>query len=99
MDLKDIRKILEMMKENDLSEFEMEDEGFRIAAKRGPGDLVSSGVPQILQTVTPAAAPLPAPAAPAAQAPSVEDGWVDIVSPMVGTFYRASSPDAPPYAA
>lgn len=94
MDLAEIQKVLELMKENDLSEFELEDAGFRLAAKRGPG-----GVPHVLIPSAPVPVQAPAaasaPAAPAA-APA-ESHLADIVSPMVGTFYRASSPDAQPY--
>lgn len=95
MDLKEIRKILEMMKENGLSEFEIEDDGFRLAAKRGGGE----AAPMISYAPMPVAAPQPA-AAPAAVAPvepAADSGLEDIASPMVGTFYRASSPESEPY--
>jgi len=97
MELKEIKKIIQLMSENDLSEFEMEDQGSRILIKRGSG-----GEPQLLVSpagpapmVAPAAAPPPAPEAPTA-APDEDAGLADIKSPMVGTFYRASSPDAEP---
>jgi acetyl-CoA carboxylase biotin carboxyl carrier protein len=95
MDLAEIQKVLEMMKENDLSEFELEDEGFRLAAKRGPG-----GVPQIL-VQAPAATPHASHVATstgAAAVPPADSHLKDITSPMVGTFYRAPSPDTPPFA-
>lgn len=88
MDLDEIRGILDMMKENDLSEFEIEDEGFRLSAKRGAGDRPPPPPPL-------PAAPNPAQgAAPDGETAGEETGWVDIVSPMVGTIYRAASPEA-----
>lgn len=97
MDLKEIGKILEMMKANGLSEFEIEDDGFRLAAKRGPGD---AGVPVYVTAPVAAASPVPAAPAPAAAAPAAptpaEIGLADIASPMVGTFYRAASPESEP---
>ena len=94
MELEQIRAIIEMMKENDLSEFSMESNGLKIRIKRGP-----EGVPQTLvaaapapMTVSPVAVETPAPVAAIAAS-----DLKHISSPMVGTFYRAASPDAPPY--
>lgn len=106
MEMKDIRKIIELMKKNELSEFEMEDQGFRISIKRG-GDkdapvVVSSGAAAPMMMSAPPAA-VPAPAAGAADASGAaapkdeDDGLIEIKSPIVGTFYRASSPDADPF--
>ena len=98
MEIKDIKRIVEMMKSNDLTEFTMKDEDFELAMKRG-----SSEAPQIVYASTPAAAPVAAPvaapaapaAAPAAPAAdSEDDGLIEIPSPIVGTFYRKPSPDA-----
>ena len=96
MDIREIKKILEMMKENDLSEFEMEDQGFRLALKRRSGE-----IPLVVAAPVsaPAAVPAVAPAA-AAAAPAPKDEDADLIpikSPIVGTFYRAASPDAEPY--
>ncbi len=94
MDIKDIKRIIELMKENELSEFELAEEGFRISLRRkGIGS-----EPQVV--VTPvhaapvAAAPVAAaPAAAPAPAPAPSN-LIEIKSPMVGTFYRSSSPEA-----
>jgi acetyl-CoA carboxylase biotin carboxyl carrier protein len=98
MELEQIRAIIAMMKDNDLSEFSMEQDGLKIRIKRGPEGFqqtVSLPPPvhaQPAAATEPALAPAvaPAPAAPTA-------GIKHIVSPMVGTFYRAASPDSPPY--
>jgi len=94
MELEQIKAIIEMMKENDLSEFSMESNGLKIRIKRGP-----EGVQQAVTAPPPAlvVAPTPPPGpAPAVQAAPTTDTRF-ITSPMVGTFYRAPSPDSPPY--
>ena len=98
MELKEIKKIVEMMTENDLAEFLLEEEAFTLQLKRG-----TAGITQIVSAphhqmmAAPAAAPVqtaaPA-AAPAAPVADVNAGLVEIKSPMVGTFYRSPSPDA-----
>ncbi|HEY6111942.1 MAG TPA: acetyl-CoA carboxylase biotin carboxyl carrier protein [Chthoniobacterales bacterium] len=91
MDLKDIKAIIDLMKKNDLSVFEMEKDGFRLKLQKGLGDQPVVSAPA---TTAP---PLAAAASQTAAAPeAAADGGPlrDIVSPMVGTFYRATSPDA-----
>jgi acetyl-CoA carboxylase biotin carboxyl carrier protein len=95
LELKDIKAIIDLMKKNDLSVFEMEKDGFRLKLQKGAGE----------QTVFSSPAPVaPAPAAngPATSAPptpeaAASDALKDIVSPMVGTFYRAGSPETPAF--
>ena len=93
------------MKRSDLSEFEVEEEGFKIKIKRGLGDqpIVNStqySAPPFQQIAAQAdtaiKAATPAPVAPA----TINDdaGFTYIKSPMVGTFYRSASPDSPPFA-
>jgi acetyl-CoA carboxylase biotin carboxyl carrier protein len=95
MELKEIKKIVEMMTENDLAEFLLEEEAFTLQLKRG-----TAGITQIVSApqqmmAAPVAAPVPD-GIPAA-APAVADadaGLIPIKSPMVGTFYRSPSPDS-----
>ena len=94
MDLKDIKVIVDLMKKNAVSEFEMEEGDFKIKLKRdsskprkGETVVVQEAAPVILP---PAAAAPAAPAAPAPEGPEVK-------SPMIGTFYRKPSPDAEVY--
>ena len=101
MEIKDIKRIVELMKSNDLTEFSMKDEDFELAMKRG------SDEPQVVYAA-PAAAPValapagalaPAPAAPVAAEPEDDnDGLIEIPSPIVGTFYRRPAPDADNFA-
>jgi acetyl-CoA carboxylase biotin carboxyl carrier protein len=90
LDLKDIRALIDLMKKNDLSVFKMENEGFKITLKKG-GDYQP-----VVSVSAPVAAPVSVPTAPA---PVVESKPVgkEIVSPMVGTFYRSPAPDAPAF--
>ena len=102
MDIREIKKIVEMMKENDLTEFEMEDQGFRLGVKRRSGAepvvVHAAPVAMAAPVAAPVAAAPGAPAAPAAAPAAEEDADLQpIKSPIVGTFYRSASPDADPF--
>jgi acetyl-CoA carboxylase biotin carboxyl carrier protein len=95
LELKDIKAVIDLMKKNDLSVFEMEKDGFKLKLQKGAGDQTVFAAPPVAST---------APAAPAAPSttpapPQAEQGGAlkDILSPMVGTFYRAGSPESPPF--
>jgi acetyl-CoA carboxylase biotin carboxyl carrier protein len=104
VDLKDIKAIIDLMKKNSVSEFELEKQDFKIRLKRGPsnggGTSVSYEDAPVLTYVPPTVAvptpgmPVPAAAGATAAAASSE---LDIKSPMIGTFYRAPSPESAPY--
>ncbi len=98
MELKDIKKVVQLMKENDLTEFAMEAENFKLELKRGSGDVIQvAAAPQMVAAPV-AAAPAPVAVPAAAPAPAVAAGdtagLLEITSPMVGTFYRSPSPEA-----
>jgi acetyl-CoA carboxylase biotin carboxyl carrier protein len=105
LDLKQIKQIIDLMKRSELTEFAVEEEGFKLKICRSAtGVPVISGGQGSLHPFVPveaAAAPAPSPAAatsaPAAAA-KADDGAIYIKSPMVGTFYRAASPDSKPFA-
>ena len=99
MDLKDIKAIIDLMKKNSISEFELEKQEFKIKLKRGGNGTISTVQYDEPQMVAYAPAPLAAPA-PGASAPvalPAPTGEVEIKSPMIGTFYRAPSPEAGHY--
>ncbi len=107
MDLNDIRQILEMMREHDLAEFELERDGVALRLRKGaPPQQWSAAAPPMaaVQYAPPPSAPGAAAGA-AAAAPggpvlvaATEDVDLAIVkSPIVGTFYRASEPGAPAF--
>ena len=100
MELEQIKAIIAMMKDNDLSEFSMEQDGLKIRIKRGPEGFQQTVTlpPTAPPQPVPAPVPTQAPAAPPAAAPAAPATDIKhIASPMVGTFYRSPSPDAPPY--
>jgi acetyl-CoA carboxylase biotin carboxyl carrier protein len=99
-DVRKIRRLVELMKEYDLSEIDLQQGDTRIQLRRG-GKVVALA-PEARPAPAAAAAPPPAaeaprPAAPPAAKPD-DEHIVMIRSPMVGTFYAASDPDSPPYA-
>ena len=99
MDLKDIKAIIDLMRKNSVTEFELEKQDFKIRLKRGTnggGAIVSSDDPPALTYGQPPTVPgaAPVPAAPP-QAPASNE--VEIKSPMIGTFYRAPSPESAAY--
>jgi acetyl-CoA carboxylase biotin carboxyl carrier protein len=98
VDLKDIKAIIDLMTKNDLSVFEMEKDGFRLKLQKGLGDqpVVVSAAPPTAAIPGVANGPAAGASAPAA-AGSPSGNLKDITSPMVGTFYRAGSPDAAPF--
>jgi acetyl-CoA carboxylase biotin carboxyl carrier protein len=103
VDLKDIKAIIDLMKKNSISEFELEREDFKIRLKRG-----INGGPQVVpgdDTAALSAANASIAASAAATAATVSGApvqaaagnEVDIKSPMIGTFYRSPSPESAPY--
>lgn len=99
MDLKDIKAIIDLMKKNSITEFELERQDSKIRLKRG----LNGGTPAVQYDEPAIASPVPvlpvvgiAPASAVAPQPAAT-GEIDIKSPMIGTFYRAPSPEAGNY--
>ena len=98
MELKDIKAIIDLMRKNDLSVFEMEKEGFRLKLQKGAGEQTVFTTPMMPQMLAAPVAPAPAAnAGGSAPAPAATAATREITSPMVGTFYRAASPESPPF--
>ncbi len=94
MKIEDIKTIAEIVAANDLAELKLEIEGCTLEIKRG-GAVVAAVAPVSVAAPVPVAAPAPA-AAPAATAAD-NAKRVTIDSPLVGTLYRAPSPEAAPF--
>ena len=99
MDLTEIKKIVKLMDDHGLSQFQYEKEDFNLKLKKGVdldeiqsllGSVSSGPAP-----VAPIAAPAPVAAAPAAESAAPEPAGEEVSSPMVGTFYRKASPESP----
>jgi acetyl-CoA carboxylase biotin carboxyl carrier protein len=109
LDLKQIKQVIDLMKRSDLTEFEFEEEGYKIKIKRGSGGqpIITTGslsahpFPQNSSPIDQAPAPTSAgPTASVAQITSAgadEAGFTYVKSPMVGTFYRSPSPENPSF--
>jgi len=91
-----VKKLAEMLDENDLSEIEVEDNGRRIVVKRKLA-VAAAPIVHAPPSAAPAAAPAPPPAAPSEQNPASHPGAVK--SPMVGTVYLSGEPGSPPLVA
>ncbi len=91
------------MQRSDLTEFAVEEEGFKIKIARASNSAAGPAVTYAPAPVAAAPAPAPAPAAPAAaSSPAAavgdEAGIIYVKSPMVGTFYKAASPESKAFA-
>jgi acetyl-CoA carboxylase biotin carboxyl carrier protein len=94
MDHRELKKLVQLMNDNELVELEIERNGERVHLRKSAPEVVRALPPDLSGYALPA--PAAAPAAdegPAAPPPGVKE----IRSPMVGTFYRRPSPDAGPY--
>jgi len=99
MKLEEIKSIVKLMAENDLTEFKIEMEGMHLCIRRGgsgSGSVPAAVIPAVSAApqVIPQAAPAPAAPAPAPAAPAAPDKNKLIESPIVGTFYRSATPGA-----
>jgi acetyl-CoA carboxylase biotin carboxyl carrier protein len=95
-DVQKIMELIQIMKENDLVKIDIQHGDDRISLQRAEPPQPVAAAGHILTALPGAFAPGASPAAPAGQKPA-EEGTVEIKSPMVGTFYEASSPDSDPY--
>jgi len=100
MNLKELKELIEMLKDTDISELEIERSGVKVRLRKG-GDVTFH--PVLPRMEYPPAA-IVAPAVPEPQLPPTEPqpepakpNQIKVTSPIVGTFYRASSPEKPPY--
>ena len=88
-DMERLLQYVDFMKDNDLTEIDLEQDGQKVRLSRGG----------VIQPVAAAPAPAAAPAAPADNTPADDEGdhIVTIDSPMVGTFYASANPDSPAF--
>ena len=103
IDIRKLKELVRLMVENELSELNLQDQQETVQVKRG-----AAGVPMVAVGGAPVHVPASARStsadddgdaavAPAAAAADSEAGLIAVVSPMVGTFYAAARPDAPPF--
>ena len=99
MNIKDIKAIVDLMKKNAVSEFEMEEGDLKIKLRREPSERSKGEVGVVQETPVIVHAPAAAPTASVPETPVPEPVNVDleVKSPMIGTFYRRPSPDSDPF--
>lgn len=105
MNPKEIKNMIDFIAKTGLAEVNIETEAFKIEVKREAEQKVVSSAPAAPLAPTPSpAAPAPAPA-PAPEAPKAEvkaddsaSNYIEVKSPMIGTFYRAPKPEDAPFA-
>ena len=96
MNLKELKEILQILEDQEITEFELEQEGTKLRVRRG-GRAPSAG-PTPSPSASGVATPLPeAPLAGADSPPPAEGGLTLVKSPIVGTFYRAPDPNSAPF--
>jgi acetyl-CoA carboxylase biotin carboxyl carrier protein len=107
MNLKELKELIEFLIEKEIAEFELERGDVKVRIKRagehmvvhGQGDprffaVPSAAPPPVIPGTVPVAAPAAAPAPPP---PAAEESFHMVKSPIVGTYYEAPSPGAPPF--
>lgn len=100
MDIRKVKKLIELLEESHCTELEIREGEESVRISRA-GTIAQPAAPMMVPVAAPTVAPMAAPAAPAAVAPVAEEKpkvkGHEVKSPMVGTVYRASSPDAKPF--
>jgi acetyl-CoA carboxylase biotin carboxyl carrier protein len=98
MDIKDLKLLIKLVTETDITEFEMDNSDEKIIIKRGhKPEYITVAAPATQQYAAPGYQPAPAAASAAVPAAPAADAGDTVNSPIVGTFYAAPGPEAAPY--
>lgn len=103
MDLNELKELLQILEEKEITEFELEESGKKLRIRKAAAshDHASAptgpATPPALRPAAAGAEGAPARPQPAEQAPAEEQGLVVVKSPIVGTFYRAADPNSPSF--
>ncbi len=102
MNLKEIKELIEMLKNTDISEIEIERSGVKVRLRKGGDMTFHPSMPRMeyppAAIIAPAVSEAPAVSTPQEkQAEQPKSNQIKVTAPIVGTFYRSSSPDKPPY--
>lgn len=108
LDFNQLRELLTAIAQTDIAELTLKSADFELTVRKGipapPAPATGFAVAPTEATLIPPAPSPPSPtirdtppAPPPAATPAGERGWVEVKSPMVGTFYRSPAPDEPPY--
>ncbi|MEM9541290.1 MAG: acetyl-CoA carboxylase biotin carboxyl carrier protein [Cyanobacteria bacterium P01_E01_bin.42] len=106
IDFQQVRELLAAIAQTDIVELSLKSEDFELTVKKGASSLgaiaasESAGTVVLQSSPPPVKLPSPSPVVvESAPPPTADPGWVEITSPMVGTFYRAPAPDEAPFVA
>jgi acetyl-CoA carboxylase biotin carboxyl carrier protein len=109
LNLKELKEILQLLDEKEITEFELEEQGMKLRIRKAAAGPSAPQAPAVLASAVPAAiaaAPVPtgpvtAPAPTVAAAPPAPEAPAEdlliVKSPIVGTFYRTPDPNSPPF--
>ena len=96
MDIRKVKKLIELLEESGIAEIEITEGEESVRISRYPNEVPTA--PVVGHAPPLAAAQVAAPAAVAAAVPAAETAGHKVLAPMVGTFYRSSTPEAEPFA-
>jgi acetyl-CoA carboxylase biotin carboxyl carrier protein len=103
IDLKELGELLAAIAANNITELTLKNADFELTVSQGTQLMAGSSASTSITDLNSQLIPLPNPEPQAAvdrnPAPSTDKKWVEIKSPMVGTFYRSPAPDEPAFAA
>lgn len=99
MNQKELKELIEFLKEQDIAEFELERGDVKVRIKRGTPVAIASAALPLSAPIISASTASPAAASPAApsQSKPADEGLHQVKSPIVGTFYESPSPGSPPF--
>ena len=106
MNLKDLKELLQILEEREITEFELEEQGLKLRVRKAggaaplaaPAPSVTTPPPRVpVVAAAPAASPSAAAAASLAAPPESDNGLAIVKSPIVGTFYRSPDPNSPAF--
>ena len=105
MNLKEIKELIELLKDTDISELEIERSGVKVRLRKGGDVTFHPTMPRmeyppaaiVAPAIAEVSAPAPAPAPAEKAVEPVKANQIKVTAPIVGTFYRSSSPDKPAY--
>ncbi len=93
-DLNQVRELLAILNQTDIEELSLKSSDFELTIRKGSSSVsVQTSAPSLVPAASITAVSIPA----ASSAPVVDKNWVEVTSPMVGTFYRSPAPDEPSF--
>ena len=97
IDIRKLKELVKLMVANDLSEMDLRDTDEQVTIRRPGETVIAQQIAPIAVAPQVAVAPVPVEAVDAAPETPVEEVGEEIVSPMVGTFYKSTDPDSPAF--